>query len=642
ADSRGAEAPRRQAVALILLLCVSGMRAETARYSVTEEAERGSFVSNIAKDWGLTGEELPVSFTDISDHASVFLNKEIVLKIPESAMLEAQFFLESAQDPEVGNNSLQHYSISSNDYFQIYTWRWSDGRRYAELVLDRALDREQQAEVAFSVMAVDGGSPPCSGTALIHVVVLDINDNVPVFTHSLYKVQVLENSTEDTPVVVVSANDLDAGTNGEIPVDYEETKTYKIDIQATGGGGLFMHCKVEVQVEDVNNNAPEVITASLTSTLSEAALPNTIVALFNMHDQDSGDNGMTRCELLGKQPFSIRPLAADAYALVTSEALDWEEVAEYNVTVRAHDEGFPALLASKKLLLQPLDMNDNVPTFTQDVYTMVLICACLPGGGAGSRRWLAAAQHTGGATHGGAGRERQCTCCAAPAPDSSTAEGELVLCWARAGYLVAKVVMVDVDAGQNMWLLHELAKAMELGLFHMGLHSSKVRMAWAVAEHDTPRQRPVVLVRDRGQLLCSATATLSIALVDGFSDAFLQLSNAPVGRQEPQIAEEDTCLRACLASPSASCYTDGVFATSHTDVAKTDTLSLAYCYEACLSRGSERRALQFLKPDLHNHGGEAGPGGALRAVRYVHAPLRAAAGEPPAVLSGRGGRGGHQ
>lgn len=137
-----------------------------------------------------------------------------------------------------------------------------------------------------------------------------------------------------------------------------------------------------------------------------------------------------------------------------------------------------------------------------------------------------------------------------------------MLCWARAGYLVAKVVMVDVDEEQNMWLLHELAKAMELGLFHMGLHSSKVRMAWAVAEHDTPRQRPVVLVRDRGQLLCSATATLSIALVDGFSDAFLQLSNAPVGRQEPQIAEEDVlttylitssatsgCSSSCLSSP---------------------------------------------------------------------------------------------
>ncbi|KFQ35984.1 Protocadherin beta-1, partial [Mesitornis unicolor] len=194
---------------------------------------RGSFVANIAKDLGLTREELSarqarlvhegekqylqlnphtgdlvvreqmdreelcgqsepcllrfevllesplqsfraeVSLTDINDHAPVFLNKEIVLKIPESAMPEARFLLESAQDSDVGNNSLQHYSISSNDYFRIYTQRRSDGRRYAELMLDRALDREKQPEVAFSVMAVDGGSPPRSGTALIRVVVLD-------------------------------------------------------------------------------------------------------------------------------------------------------------------------------------------------------------------------------------------------------------------------------------------------------------------------------------------------------------------------------------------------------------------------------------------------------------------------------------
>ncbi|NXX72872.1 PCDBG protein, partial [Spizella passerina] len=47
-----------RAAALLLVLCVSGMRAETARYSVPEEAERGSFVANIAKELGLTSEEL--------------------------------------------------------------------------------------------------------------------------------------------------------------------------------------------------------------------------------------------------------------------------------------------------------------------------------------------------------------------------------------------------------------------------------------------------------------------------------------------------------------------------------------------------------------------------------------------------------
>ncbi|KFP25307.1 Protocadherin beta-1, partial [Colius striatus] len=194
---------------------------------------RGSFVANIAKDLGLTGEELSarqarlvtegekqylqlnqhtgdlvvreqmdreelcgqsepclvrfevllesplqsfraeVSLTDINDHAPVFLSKEIVLKIPETSMPGTRFLLESAQDADVGNNSLQNYSISSNDYFHMYTRRRSDGKRYAELMLDRALDREQQAEVSFTVTAVDGGSPPRSGTAVIRVIVLD-------------------------------------------------------------------------------------------------------------------------------------------------------------------------------------------------------------------------------------------------------------------------------------------------------------------------------------------------------------------------------------------------------------------------------------------------------------------------------------
>ncbi|NXN58504.1 PCDBG protein, partial [Rynchops niger] len=695
-----------QAVALILLLCVSGMRAETARYSVPEEAERGSFVANIAKDLGLTAEELSarqarlvpegekqylqldqhtgdlvvreqmdreelcgqsepclvrfevllenplqsfqaeVSLTDINDHAPVFLNKEIVLKITETAMPEARFFLESAQDPDVGNNSLQHYRISSTDYFHIYTRRRSDGRRYAELVLDRVLDQEQQAEVAFSVTAVEGGSPPRSGTALIRVVVLDINDNIPVFSRSLYTVRVLENSAKDTPVAVVSASDLDSGTNREItysivqnseenlrtfkinpgtghirlkkPVDYEETKTYETDVQATGGGGLTTHCKVEVQMEDVNDNAPKVIITSLTSTISEAAPPNTVVSLFNVWDQESGNNGRTRCELPGEQPFSLTSLAADAYALVTLEELDCEQEAEYNMTVRACDEGFPPLSVSKTLLVGLLDVNDNAPSFSQDVYTMVLSenkpvgtslgrlsatdadagnnarvryeLGPLPPGAhaaasfvsvdaeSGSMRVLRLLDYEGlrafkvmvRAADGGSpplsaqavlrvvvrDENDNAPVVLHPPTDSSATAGKLVPRWAREGYLVAKVVVVDVDTGQNAWLSYELAKAMELGLFRVGLHSGEVRTARAVSERDAPRQRLVVLVRDRGQPPCSATATLGIALVDDFSDVFLQLSHAPAGRQkqQPQTPAEDlitTYLTAALGCVSS-------------------------------------------------------------------------------------------
>ncbi|NWW28184.1 PCDBD protein, partial [Falcunculus frontatus] len=760
----------------ILLLCLSGMRAELARYSVPEEAERGSFVVNIAKDLGLTGEELlarqarlvpegekqyfqlnqhtgdlvvreqmdreelcgqsepclvrfevllesplqsfraEVRLTDINDHAPVFLNKEIVLKIPESTMPETRFLLESAHDPDVGNNSLQHYSISSNEYFHVYTQRRNDGRRYAELVLDRALDREQKAEVDFSITAVDGGTPPRSGTALIRVVVLDINDNIPVFTRSLYKVSVTENNSQDTIVVVVSASDLDSGTNGEIvysivqnsvenfetfkinpetgqirlkkPLDYEEKKTYEIDVQATDGGGLSTHCKVEVQVKDVNDNAPEVIVTSLTSTLSEAAPPNTVVALFNVRDRDSGDNGRTTCELTGEQPFRITLLAADAYALVTSETLDREQVEEYNVTVRARDEGSPSLSVSKTLFVRLLDVNDNAPTFTQAIYTMMVsenepagrslgcLSATDPDAGENARvRYALVPPPTGTpaaasfvsvdaesgtvrslrpldyekvpafgvavrAADGGSpplsaqavlrivvrDENDNAPVLLHPHPDSSAA-GELMPRWAPSGYLVAKVVAVDADAGQNAWLSYELAKATEPGLFRVGLHSGEVRTARAVTERDAARQRLIVLVRDRGQPPRSTTATLAVALVDDFSDAFHQLGHDPASGEQPQVAEEETLttyliaslvcvsslfllsvlvltantlckarVRAELSPPSPSCYTDGDFATE--GMGGTGTLSPAYRYEMCLTSGSGRSEFRFLRPVL--------------------------------------------
>ncbi|NXM53778.1 PCDB2 protein, partial [Illadopsis cleaveri] len=772
-----------RAVALILVLCVSGMRAETARYSVPEEAERGSFVANIAKDLGLTGEELSarqarlvpegekqylelnqhtgdlvvreqmdreelcgqsepclvrfevllesplqsfraeVRVTDINDNSPVFLNKEMVLKMPESAMPGTRFLLESAHDPDVGNNSLQHYSISSNKYFHVYTQRRNDGGRdaelgYAELVLDRALDREQQAEVAFSITAVDGGTPPRSGTALIRVIVLDINDNIPVFTQTLYKVSVMENSSQDTIVVVVSASDLDAGTNGEIvysiiqnseenlqtfkinpetgqirlkkPLDYEEKKTYEINVQATDGGGLSTHCKVEVQVKDVNDNAPEVIITSLISTLSEAAPPNTVVALFNVRDRDSGDNGRATCELTGEQPFRITLLAADAYALVTSETLDREQVEEYNVTVRARDEGSPALSASKTLLVRLLDVNDNAPTFTQAIYTMVIsenepagrslgrLSAMDPDTGENARvRYALVPPPTGSvaaASFVSVDAESGTVCSLRPLdyekvrafevtvraadggspslsaqavlrvvvrdendnapvllhpPADSSAAGELVPRWAPSGYLVAKVVAVDADAGQNAWLSYELAKATEPGLFRVGLHSGEVRTARAVTERDAARQRLIVLVRDRGQPPRSATATLAVALVDDFSDAFHQLGHDPASGQQPQVAEEEllttylTASLCCVSSlfllsilaltastlckarirtelppPSPSCYAGGDFASDAVGVGSTGTLSPAYRYEMYLTSGSGRSEFQFLRPIL--------------------------------------------
>lgn len=75
---------------------------------------------------------------------------------------------------------------------------------------------------------------------------------------------------------------------------------------------------------------------------------------------------------MGEHPFSIMSLAGDAYVLVTSEALDREQVAEYIVTVWAWNENSPALSVSKTLFVELLDVNDNAPNFAQAFCTMVL------------------------------------------------------------------------------------------------------------------------------------------------------------------------------------------------------------------------------------------------------------------------------
>ncbi|XP_027709393.1 protocadherin beta-2-like, partial [Vombatus ursinus] len=286
---------------------------------------------------------------DINDHSPVFSETEMLLKIPESTTPGTVFLLENARDLDVGNNSLQNYAISPNSLFHIQIRESSEGRRYPELVLDEPLDREKQSEVTLTLTAVDGGVPPRSGTAQIRVLVVDINDNAPVFTQFQYEVQIPEDSSVGSKVVTVSATDLDVGNYGDISyiflypsenirktfhlkeklgelylkekVDFESTQSYTINIQATDGGGLSAECTVVVQVIDLNDNPPELTISSLTSPIPENS-PETVVAVFGVSDLDSGENGRVVCSIQDDLPFALKSSVENFYTLVTEGALD--------------------------------------------------------------------------------------------------------------------------------------------------------------------------------------------------------------------------------------------------------------------------------------------------------------------------------
>ncbi|XP_032776154.1 protocadherin gamma-A10-like isoform X16 [Strigops habroptila] len=653
------------------------------RYSVPEELPQGSFVSDVAKDLGLelpalrdrgvrvvsegrtqyfalhgkTGHlvtaeridreqlcrlvekcvlrcevvvdgemqvyRIEVEITDINDNAPNFQEEETEMKMSETLAPGTRFPLAEAHDPDSGPNSLQRYELSGDEHFSLAVQAGPGGDQRPELVLAKALDREEAAFHELVLRASDGGEPARTGTARIRVAVLDANDNAPVFSQVEYPVRVPEDVPVGSVLVTVTAADSDEGLNGHVKyslkrtkdtasqaflldsetgaltllrsLDFEEGYSYELQAQAHDGGGLSDTALVTIIVTDVNDNAPEISVRSALNEISEDAPPGTGVALLHVHDRDSEENGQVRCSIAESLPFRLEKSFEDYYRVVTSGELDREKVSEYNVTVRAVDGGSPALESSAVLSLRVLDVNDNAPVFAEARYSARLAENNAAGAlvltvrawdadwgqnarvryrlsegrvrGAPLSSYVSVQAETGAlyalrsfdyeevrevrlwvrAEDGGApalssnvsvrleivdenDNAPQVLYPPAAAPSSAAGAGwagvELAPRSAEPGALVAKVVAVDADAGQNAWLSYELAKATEPGLFRVGLHSGEVRTARFPLARDAARQSLVVVVKDHGRPALSATATLTVVLAESVAELLSELGSA--------------------------------------------------------------------------------------------------------------------
>ncbi|ETE57250.1 Protocadherin beta-7, partial [Ophiophagus hannah] len=98
-------------------------------------------------------------------------------------------------------------------------------------------------------------------------------------------------------------------------IDYEKNHNYELNIKATDGGGLSAYCKVLFDIEDENDNYPEVTISSITNPLPENSPPETLLAVFSVKDEDSGHNARTTCNIDANLPFQLKPTKNNYYQL---------------------------------------------------------------------------------------------------------------------------------------------------------------------------------------------------------------------------------------------------------------------------------------------------------------------------------------
>uniref|UniRef100_A0A8C9U4D4 Protocadherin gamma-C5-like n=1 Tax=Scleropages formosus TaxID=113540 RepID=A0A8C9U4D4_SCLFO len=468
------------------------------------------------------------------------------------------------------------------------------------------------------------------------------------------------------------------------PVDFENCKQYEVNVEARDTGGLRGTSKVIIDVMDVNDNYPVITIMSFSSVIPEDSIPGTVIAMINIKDSDSGKNGEVRCFIDSDLPFSIKLSSFNFYRLTVDYVLDREKISQYNITITAVDEGSPPYSTNKTVTLKLSDVNDNAPLFKQKSYSAHVLENNAPGAsifavsatdadsgnnahisyflvdkdisGVTASSYISINAENGvlhavrsfdfeqikefqvsiKAQDGGSpplssnvtvkisiqDQNDNAPQILYPIQSGTSAVAEMVPRSAEVGYLVTKVVAVDVDSGQNSWLSYKLLKATDRALFEVGLQTGEIRTVRPVSDKDAVKQKLTVVVEDNGHPARSATVNVNVVVADSFPEVLSEFSDFTHDKDYKDNLTFYLILALAVVSflfivsimsiISVKCYRwrrEQMFYKSggnlpvipyypplYADMGGTGTLQRVYNYEVCGTTDSRKSDMKYVRP----------------------------------------------
>ncbi|KAL4230607.1 Protocadherin Fat 4 [Mactra antiquata] len=326
-------------------------------YNLTIEAQDSGNPPRIAVYY------LVIYVNDINDHAPEFLNKQVRLAISETTPVGSFIASMIAIDLDSGTNAKLTYKIESGN-----SPDWFDIDRDTGLVTTKTnFNYKIKHAFVMNISVQDGALRPLIDYARLEINIWDENNMAPLFSQTVFNVNLEESSNNVSPVVFASALDDDSGLNGTLvyqfhpyveltypntfhidsrtgdvttkkPLDRETIPFYTIRILAkdTGPQPLTSTATVSLTVTDINDNSPVFYPKQYYATVLEGLAKGTIVVKVTAIDADIDENGKVTYSFASSD-FGNFEIEQSTGLIRTTRVLQKSSSSSFTLSVLARD-----------------------------------------------------------------------------------------------------------------------------------------------------------------------------------------------------------------------------------------------------------------------------------------------------------------